>query len=261
MSSTNHTTHYNLPQFLPQDKPSWQGDINGAMDKIDTAIYDVSLDATSAAEGVDAAMTAANAAQEAANTADTKASAANTAAQLAQEAATAAQTLANTANTNASDAKSEADSAVDSVNSLSSIVAQHSTVISDLSTSIEKVQTQANNNQNNINRATFTKKYYNSDKIGNNTVVGTISYNNTTCMGMLSIVSTTNIASGNVFFTESLLSGIGPTANCSAVAYYVSSNSIRPVDIGVNLTSNGVLNLISSTSIGSGQTIRVEFIL
>lgn len=38
MSSTNHTTNYNLPQFVGSDKPAWLGDINPAFSAIDTAM-------------------------------------------------------------------------------------------------------------------------------------------------------------------------------------------------------------------------------
>lgn len=36
MSSTNHTTNYNLPQFVGSDKPAWLGDVNPAFLAIDT---------------------------------------------------------------------------------------------------------------------------------------------------------------------------------------------------------------------------------
>lgn len=36
MSATNSTTNYQLPQFIQTDKPSWLGDVNGAMRDIDT---------------------------------------------------------------------------------------------------------------------------------------------------------------------------------------------------------------------------------
>ena len=36
MSSTNHTTNYNLPQYVGSDKPAWLGDINPAFSTIDT---------------------------------------------------------------------------------------------------------------------------------------------------------------------------------------------------------------------------------
>ena len=39
MGSTNKTVHYELPQFVANDKPSWLGDVNEAMEAIDTGIY------------------------------------------------------------------------------------------------------------------------------------------------------------------------------------------------------------------------------
>lgn len=39
MGSTNKTAHYELPQFGANDKPSWLGDVNEAMEAIDTGIY------------------------------------------------------------------------------------------------------------------------------------------------------------------------------------------------------------------------------
>lgn len=87
MSSTNHTTNYNLPQFVGSDKPAWLGDINPAMAAIDTAIKTAD---TTAQQGVADAATA----QTAANTADTKATAAQTAAETAQNTANTA--IANT---------------------------------------------------------------------------------------------------------------------------------------------------------------------
>lgn len=52
MSSTNHTTNYNLPQFLGSDKPAWLGDINPAFSAIDTAMKANETSATTA--GTDA---------------------------------------------------------------------------------------------------------------------------------------------------------------------------------------------------------------
>lgn len=40
MSSSQKTPYYNLSQFQDADKPSWRGDYNGDMDKIDTGIQD-----------------------------------------------------------------------------------------------------------------------------------------------------------------------------------------------------------------------------
>lgn len=41
MTATNHTANYNLSQFEPTDRPTWQGDYNGDMKKIDTAIHGI----------------------------------------------------------------------------------------------------------------------------------------------------------------------------------------------------------------------------
>lgn len=41
MTATNHTANYNLSQFEPTDRPTWQGDYNGDMSKIDTAIHNI----------------------------------------------------------------------------------------------------------------------------------------------------------------------------------------------------------------------------
>lgn len=50
MSSTNHTTNYNLSQFLGTDKPAWLTDYNGDMGRIDTAIKNAA-DAATVADG------------------------------------------------------------------------------------------------------------------------------------------------------------------------------------------------------------------
>lgn len=41
MTATNHSANYNLSQFEPTDRPTWQGDYNGDMQKIDKAIHDI----------------------------------------------------------------------------------------------------------------------------------------------------------------------------------------------------------------------------
>lgn len=81
MSSTNHTTNYNLPQFVGGDKPAWLGDVNPAMAAIDAQMK-LNADAASAAAG-------------AASTADGKAVTAGQAASTADGKAETAQTTAN----------------------------------------------------------------------------------------------------------------------------------------------------------------------
>lgn len=38
MTATNHTTNYNLSQFAGTDRPTWLGDYNGDMGKIDAQL-------------------------------------------------------------------------------------------------------------------------------------------------------------------------------------------------------------------------------
>lgn len=65
MGSTNKTAHYELPQFVANDKPSWLGDINQAMEAIDTAIF-------GAKSNADGAQTTANNAVAGVQTANTR---------------------------------------------------------------------------------------------------------------------------------------------------------------------------------------------
>lgn len=39
MMATNHTEHYGLSQYAQDDRPTYTGDYNGDMSKIDAAIY------------------------------------------------------------------------------------------------------------------------------------------------------------------------------------------------------------------------------
>lgn len=48
MSTTNETTNYKLPLFTDNDQPTWLGDFNGAMNKIDTGITTVGANASTA---------------------------------------------------------------------------------------------------------------------------------------------------------------------------------------------------------------------
>lgn len=43
MTATNHTEHYRLSQYAQDDRPTYTGDYNGDMSKIDAAIYAASL--------------------------------------------------------------------------------------------------------------------------------------------------------------------------------------------------------------------------
>lgn len=68
MSSTQHTGHYNLSQFNDTDKPTWRGDYNGDMNKIDDQMFANAQSAQAAQTAATSATGAAQAASQAAQT-------------------------------------------------------------------------------------------------------------------------------------------------------------------------------------------------
>lgn len=52
MTATNHTTNYNLSQFVGTDRPTWLGDYNGDMAKIDAQLKKNADAITSAGGGL-----------------------------------------------------------------------------------------------------------------------------------------------------------------------------------------------------------------
>lgn len=51
MTATNHTKNYNLSQFAGTDRPTWLGDYNGDMSKIDSQLKRNANDIASVAAG------------------------------------------------------------------------------------------------------------------------------------------------------------------------------------------------------------------
>ena len=80
MSSTNKTAHYNLPQFIGSDIPTWLGDFNSAMTAIDNGINSAATSASGAATTAAQALTDAAAAASSATSAYNAAAAAQKAA-------------------------------------------------------------------------------------------------------------------------------------------------------------------------------------
>ena len=74
MASTNKTTHYELSQYIGTDKPTYLGDYNGDMAKIDAQMYlnatNAQLGITNASNAQSTADTASGLATTAKNTAD-----------------------------------------------------------------------------------------------------------------------------------------------------------------------------------------------
>lgn len=130
MASTNKTTNYNLSQFIGSDKPTYLGDYNSDMLKIDAQMKTNADNVATAISGIETATATANSANQTAQTANTTAnsasataSEANTNASNAQSTAnsalataTTAQSTANTANTNAQNAQASAEAIAQKLN-------------------------------------------------------------------------------------------------------------------------------------------------
>ena len=78
MAYTDSTTHYQLPQYVATDRPTYLNDFNTAMSAIDTAIYNAYQLADSANTTATQASTDASTALSTAQNASTTATSANT---------------------------------------------------------------------------------------------------------------------------------------------------------------------------------------
>lgn len=105
MSATNKTLNYELPIFIDTDKPSWLGDWNGAMTKIDNSIKTVDGVAKSSVTTANEALTTAEGAVTTAGNALTASGEAKDSATNAISVANNASLLAGGAVDNANEAK------------------------------------------------------------------------------------------------------------------------------------------------------------
>lgn len=131
MSSTNKTPNYELPQFVANDVPSWLGDFNQAMSKIDTQMKANDSKAQSAETNAENANSSATQALETANQANTTANGANTN-------ATNALSLATTANDNASTAKQNAETALSTANKANGLASSANSTAQNANTNANK---------------------------------------------------------------------------------------------------------------------------
>lgn len=99
MSSTNKTSHYNLPQFIGSDIPTWLGDFNSAMTAIDSGINAAATSASGAATKAEQASTDASAAASSATSAYNAAASAQQSADDAAAAVTTERERAEAAET------------------------------------------------------------------------------------------------------------------------------------------------------------------
>ena len=174
MSATNSTPNYKLSQYTGSDKPTYLGDYNTDMLKIDTNMKRISNKAEGAESGIASATATANQALENANTANTKATTAQATAEQAQTSATNAQSTATEAKETATQAQTTATEAKETAT-------QAQTTATEAKETATQAQTTANKAESNIeklnltNFQTFTRNemavYNNSINLSENTSI------------------------------------------------------------------------------------------
>lgn len=121
MASTNKTTNYNLSQFIGSDKPTYLGDYNSDMLKIDAQMKTNADNVATAMSGIETATATANSANQTAQTANTTANSASATASEANTNASNAQSTANSALATATTAQSTANAVNTNVGDLSNL--------------------------------------------------------------------------------------------------------------------------------------------
>ena len=134
MTATNKTTIYELPIFVPTDKPTWLGDFNGAMNSIEAGLVDAKNSSTTVIQTANTALNIANQAETNVQSATTAANNAVALANTANTNATEAKTAANGASTTANNANNKADNAISTANAASSSATQALTTVNGINT-------------------------------------------------------------------------------------------------------------------------------
>ena len=134
MTATNKTTVYELPIFVPTDKPTWLGDFNGAMNSIEAGLIDAKNSSTTVIQTANTALNIANQAETNVQSATTAANNAVALANTANTNATEAKTSASGATTTANNANTKADSAISAANAASASATQALTTVNGINT-------------------------------------------------------------------------------------------------------------------------------
>lgn len=205
MSSTNKTPNYDLPQFVANDVPSWLGDFNQAMSKIDTQMKANDSKAQSAETNAENANSSATQALQTANQANTTANGANTN-------ATNALSLATTANDNASTAKQNAATALSTANTANGLASSANSTAQNANTNANKALTE-------LNKFNLT----NSQIIGSTGIIGQTNVGSVVASG-----TTINIISDSTNKVFKLYGVIEVTVNEGGHVYCTAQSNLRP---------------------------------
>ena len=120
MSSTNKTTYYRLNQYIGTDKPTYLGDYNSDMSKIDTGIHDADDKATTASQNAGSAIARVGEVEKTVQSHTSAITALQTDVTGLKDSVKTVQDTATTANNKADSAQQTANSALLTANNASS---------------------------------------------------------------------------------------------------------------------------------------------
>lgn len=231
MASTNKTTHYELSQYVGSDKPTYLGDYNGDMQKIDTAI----------------------------NSAQTKADTADVAAATAQSTAENAQTTANTAITNAGNAQTAATAVDTKVGDLANLTTtDKSSIVSGINEVNNKIGSAVNNVNNVITYLGIEPQFYQANSQSGNVSITV----NTTVDSLVEIhgsISNWGYA-GGVWVGSITHNGTGVTTLCEMQGIGAGQDSeyeTIPVYYAFRVPANKTVTFTTSES-NAGTTTKSD---
>ncbi len=136
MSSTNKTTYYNLSQYIGTDKPTYLGDYNSDMSKIDGAIHTVEEKATNATQDAGNASARVTALEEKTNTNTKNIGSLTTQVNTMSDNLSVTAQNANTALSKAETADTKADSALSNANTANTTANQALTTAQQVQTNL-----------------------------------------------------------------------------------------------------------------------------
>jgi hypothetical protein len=250
-ASTNKTANYELPQFVGTDKPTWLGDINGAMTAIDAGMAENKADIESMDTRVSSAEASASSASQAVTTltgrvatVESGVSSATSTANNAQQTATSALNTANTAN-------GKADSNTSDISSLTT-----------------RVSTCENNislfNLNTFTTATLTKVS------GNYTIASgsqiTVATNSDGSLAKVyGVITCNNVqTAGTLRITTSLRPESAITINGGLLRHNNDSNASHPGRLlaspSFTINTDGTIDIEPVWTSYAGETCRFVFI-
>lgn len=219
MASTNKTTHYDLSQYVGSDKPTYLGDYNTDMSKIDSAI----------------------------NSAQTKADSADVAATAAQTAAESAQTTANTAITNAATAQSSAESVDTKVGVLANL---NTTDKSSIVSAVNEVKANAVENAQNIAKIDLVNFYEidsftetHSTGSGAANINGKIYVKTNADQSLVKVYGHIDLNANGSSGKIRIQTPLRPSKNVT-----IPAHCLRSIFSGTNLVNIGDLNMTLSTT-------------